>query len=68
MGKAMGAVVGVFSLGGVSMTLSTGWLGSFSECVALGVVGLGLMVSSHLLGVRVPGEATAGALRELKAS
>ena len=68
MGKALGAVVGVFSLGGVSMRLSAGWLGSFSECAALGLVGLGLMVSSHLLGVRVPGEALAGALRELKAN
>ncbi len=53
MGKAVGAMVAMFSVGGVSMTLLTGVLGGFAECVALGLVGVGLVASSHLLGARV---------------
>jgi hypothetical protein len=67
MSKAMGAVAAVFSMGGLSMTLAAGWLGSFSECTALGVVGMGLMASSHLLGGKLGGAVVGTpAVRELK--
>ena len=53
MGKAFAAMVAVFSLGALSMTLLSGVLGGFAECAALGVVGAGLTASSFFLGGKV---------------
>jgi hypothetical protein len=50
MSKALGAMVVVFSLGGLSMTLLSGVLGGFAECAALGLVGAGLTGASWWLG------------------
>ncbi len=56
MGKALGAMVAVFAAGGLSMNILSDALGGFAECAALGVVGAGLLLSSHRLGTKLSNE------------
>ena len=58
MGKVMGALVGAFSLGAISMTALTGVLGPVAECAALGVMGLSLLGASAIF--RAPAAAPVG--------
>jgi hypothetical protein len=49
MGKATGALVLVFSVGGAAMTLLSGMFGGYAELAALGVIGGGLFASSQFV-------------------
>ncbi len=57
MGKAAGLVVGVFVVGGAAMSFLSGVLGTFSEPVALSMMGVGLVMGSQLLGKTAPATA-----------
>jgi hypothetical protein len=50
MRKALGAMVGIFVLGGGAMTVLAGPLGARAEAAALGLVGVGLIGTGILLG------------------
>lgn len=67
MGKAVAAMLSAFSLGGVALALLGDWLGGRAECVALGLVGTGLVLGSHALKGRLPGATSTPPVgRELK--
>lgn len=53
MGKAAGAVVGVFMVGSGAMTLLSSFLGGAAEAAALGLMGVGLLFSSAALSGKV---------------
>lgn len=55
MGKAVGATMLAFAVGGGAMTLLTSVLGPYSEVAALALVGMGLFASSQALGGKLPG-------------
>lgn len=52
MGKAAGAIGASFALGSGMMGLLGPILGSFAEVVSLGLMGVGLIACSGLLGAR----------------
>lgn len=53
MGKAAGAVAGVFVMGTGAMALLSSVLGGAAEAAALGLMGVGLFFSSAALSGRV---------------
>jgi hypothetical protein len=53
MGKAVAALFAAFTVGGVSMSLFGGALGGMAESISLGVVGFGLVASSHLMNRKI---------------
>ena len=53
MGKAAGAVIGVFMMSSGAMTLLNSFLGGAAESAALGLMGVGLLFSSAALSSRV---------------
>jgi hypothetical protein len=50
MGKAMGAMAVILMVGGGTMSLFTGLLGSHAEAAALAVMGVGLLGTGRLIG------------------
>jgi hypothetical protein len=50
MSKAAGAVIAMFTVGAVGMTLLGTVLGVYAEAATLALVGVGLFTSSSLLG------------------
>lgn len=57
MGKAAGAAVVAFLLGGGMVTVFGGWLGVNAEAAALALVGFGLIGSSVFMAApKVPAE------------
>jgi hypothetical protein len=53
MGKAAGAVIAAFTMGGGVVALLGAVLGTYAEAVALLLVGAGLFASSSALGGKV---------------
>jgi len=54
MGKAMGATVFLLATGTVTSSWLTSTLGTLGEAAAVGVMGLGMLAVSQLLGAKLP--------------